>query len=227
MTFSDAVGFCDDQGARLCSGKELSAIIIADPICTVAQAWSRSACGQGSVTTIKADGTSACTMIDASPLNAVCCGDDQQPLVSDKSCLELRVTQVEGSTSNANSLNGWTTPIVNSSICSAAELPYDSTGRSSTLCHAAENYQGAELLCYSNGARLCSVKELLQYRTQTTSCPFSSATFISGSSCGEQQAYQVDAAGNAACVPTSDDNTFAVRCCAGALHTQVAVGCIL
>eukprot|EP00045_Choanoeca_perplexa_P017655 m.261284 g.261284 ORF g.261284 m.261284 type:complete len:2833 (+) comp17596_c0_seq5:884-9382(+) len=216
MDFAAAMGFCEDQGARLCSSKELTAIMTADTDnCTgkMVKAWSRSACGQNSVTTVKPDGTTACIAVDSSPLDVVCCGDDQQPLTSDKSCLELRVTKTDGSTSDQNSVNGWTVPTINSTTCSAAELAYDATGRSSSLCHKDKTYRAAELLCFSNGARLCSVKELLRYKTQATSCSFAGATFISGSSCGEHQAYQVDTAGNSACVST-EDATFAVRCCA-------------
>ncbi len=140
--------------------------------------------------------------------NACTTGICAMPEVSTSSCDELGWTGQGGGSDQ---------------VCAASTL--------SDGCSQRMDFDSADALCQAEGARLCTLPELLANETNNTGCSLNTARVWTSSPCGDGGAWT--GPGQAAQVnwlpamcSSKAGETYKVRCCADALPAEVEPACV-
>ena len=212
ISISDAVGFCEGAGARLCSAAEMSADEARETGCTLdeQQVWTSTKCDEGYELVYGASnfGGGLTTCGDSHGLHfARCCADtvvttpqgilalpsasptaspvpSPTPVPSHEPTTSFVSSEVQVSALTCEEL-GWDNAAAfgSSLVCAESHIVV------STQCEGLRSWSQANDLCLNNGARLCSIEEIEADETRGTGCGLDNDELWSSTPCGSDGFY--------------------------------------
>ena len=243
-TYAVAKGICESAGARLCTFSEIKLEAARGTGCGIdsKRVWTSTACSRDRHFTALGDGRDVygqnktadmCTKSSSRVLAVRCCADSSA-LASDPT-LTVALTTLASNPTPTVALTTADAPrrVISAESCASLGWPFKNgnvdvcaASKINGKCHKAlsNTYAGAESICASTGARLCTVPEIKHQATLGTGCATDFRQIWTATECARGKHFvafgdgrDVDKRGRPGERCLRDTRAaFAVRCCADA-----------